>query len=104
MTLQSASTTNQVLDIRMQLRISLVHTLITPGLTLKSISGSLQQETQFASRMTRTTRVHRDRITKNEGTSAVAPSPRNKHGCRVIEVHLAPCKVPSKHIIHLHLF
>lgn len=75
---------SNVLDTRMQLRISPVHTLITSGLTLKSISGSLQQETQFASRMTRTTRVHRDRITKDEGTSAVAPSPRNKHACNII--------------------
>lgn len=73
----------RVLDSRMQLRISPVHTLITSGLTLKSISGSLQQETQFASRMTRTTRVHRDRITKDEGTSAVAPSPRNKQVCSI---------------------
>lgn len=52
-------------------------------LTLKSISGSLQQEAQFASNITSTTRAHIDRITKDEETSAVAPSPRNKHVCSV---------------------
>lgn len=53
-------------------------------LTLKSISGSLQQETQFTSSITSTTRVDTHRITKDEETSAVAPCPRKKHVCSII--------------------
>lgn len=50
-------------------------------LTLKSISGSLQQDTQFTINTINTIKPHTDRITKDEEISAAAASPgkRNKH-------------------------
>ena len=44
-------------------------------LTLKSISGSLQQNTQFATNTINMMKVHTDRITKGEDTSAAGDSP-----------------------------
>lgn len=44
-------------------------------LTLKSISGSLQQETQFAINTISIIKLHTDRITNREGTSATGASP-----------------------------
>lgn len=49
-------------------------------LTLKSISGSLQQDTQFTINTINTIKPHTDRITKDEEISAAGASPgkRNK--------------------------
>lgn len=49
-------------------------------LTLKSISGSLQQDTQFAINTINIIKLHTDRITKDEDSSAAGESPgkRNK--------------------------
>lgn len=44
-------------------------------LTLKSISGSLQQDTQFAINTINIIKLHTDRITKDEGTSTAGDSP-----------------------------
>lgn len=49
----------------------------SPALTLKSISGSLQQETQFAINTINTSKLHADRITKDE-TSAAGASPEKR--------------------------
>lgn len=43
-------------------------------LTLKSISGSLQQDTQFAISTINIMKLHTDRITKDEETSAAGDS------------------------------
>jgi hypothetical protein len=47
-------------------------------LTLKSISGSLQQEMQFAINTIRIIKLHTDRTTNDEGTSAAGASPGKK--------------------------
>lgn len=47
-------------------------------LTLKSISGSLQQETQFAINTISIIKLHTDRITNKEGTSTTGTSPAKK--------------------------
>lgn len=50
-------------------------------LTLKSISGSLQQDIQFAINTINIMKLHIDRITKDKDTSAAGDSPgtRNKY-------------------------
>lgn len=44
-------------------------------LTLKSIPGSLQQDTQFAINTINIIKLHTDRTTKDEGTSTAGDSP-----------------------------
>lgn len=48
-------------------------------LTLKSISGSLQQDTQFATNTINIIKLHTDRITKEEETSAAGASPGKRN-------------------------
>lgn len=53
---------------------------LPPVLTLKSISGSLQQDTQFTINTINIIKLHTDRTTKDEEISAAGASPgkRNK--------------------------